>query len=412
MKHLLAIKFFLTGMVIFIIASTTSALHVLKSWELKYCALATAPRDWRHTEKLKEAPAALLHLSALDLDQTTLVQRLADVAEDLKGAGAKVVLIPIGVALYRSPENIESLERMKKTGIVIIGFRWRPDGFFNENNRKSWWSAQPLAGYRKQDSLGGVWAPLTVAHSEFQDIYSFIPYGIRHTWEGQTMYDATIQAVTMFAGGAGEAVALTDELHVGSHNIPLWGDGITYVKGLRDFPETAKEAMAETNFMTTKLSYNNSDKKSVLKIYAGKIVVVDWFDGTDFVWPSLGRRAWYVVNSIANDNFLVRTDEWDILLIMLFLCATAVLVFFFPSGRSVFGLLVLGGIFLQTCRWHIASNNIILDPLYPLATLALSILVFPVIKVLHEKNVLKQEVKSLKEEISSLAASKNTNASI
>ncbi|MBI3005949.1 MAG: hypothetical protein HYY49_11140 [Ignavibacteriales bacterium] len=406
MRPLLAIKFFLAGMVIFIVASTVSALHAFRAWELKYSAMATAPKDWRYPEVLKgEKPASLLYFTAFDLDQRTLIQRCADLAEDLKKSDAKIVLFPFKDGIERTPENMKSLERMKKTGIVILGNKWWSDVRPVElMDRGSWWSGEPVAGYRAADSLTSMWGPLTIPGSGPQDYYEFVPYGVRHTWEGQLMYDATIQAIMRFLGTGEDAVQLSDdEFRIGSHKIPLWGEGIAYAKGWKEFREPWEEmAHVEANMMTTALKYNGSGKKSSLEIYRGKIVVIELIDFRTFVWPTLGRKVWYIINSIMNDNFFVRTDSWEILLMTTFLCGSAILLFFFPTGRILVGLLLSGVAFLFYCRWLIASHNIILDPLYPLVTLAISLLLFPIVKLAHEKHALTEEVKSMNERVKAL----------
>ncbi|HLF20261.1 MAG TPA: hypothetical protein VI704_05690, partial [Bacteroidota bacterium] len=365
--------------------------------ELKYLRMAAAPSDWRYPVFLKDQPALLLHFSALDLDQKTLLQRFADLAEDLKNSGAKVVFIPLKEGLFWSPENMKSLERMKQTGIVILGYSPpRNEIPFSEGGRNSWWSDQPIAGYRTKDSLAKVWGPLTIGISEFQDYYSFIPYGVRHFYEGQMMHDATIQAILRLLGSAESGVQLgADEFRIGTHKIPLWGDGIAFVKGWKAFSEPSKVVITESNMMTTTLTYDGTKEKTPLEIYRGRIVVVDWWDMTNYQWPSLGRKAWYIINSIMNDNFLKRTDDWEILLITLFIFTSAALLFFFPSGRTVFGLLLFGIGFLFFCRWLFAFQNVILDPLYPLFSLTLCMLILPVIKLADEKRVLTVERTSL-----------------
>jgi hypothetical protein len=375
-------------------------LHGCKDWELKYCRAASVPKDWRYPERLKENPVLILYFSALDLDQTTLLQRFADLAEDLKNSGAKVVLIPLKEGFFWSPEIMKSLERMKKTEIVILGYSQESIEIpFSEGGRNSWWIGQPVAGYRTKDSLTKVWGPLTARAAEVQDYYSFIPYGVRHFWEGQMMYDATIQAILRFHGAAESDVQLgADEFRLGTHRIPLWGDGVAYVKGWKAFSEPRKVVNTESNTIKTTLMYDGTKEKAPLEIYRGKIVVVDWYDGTGFEWPTPGRKAWYIINSIMNDNFLVRTDNWEILFITLFVCASGLLLFFFPTGRIVFCLALSGAALLFYCRWLFDSQNIILDPLYPLFSLTVSVLIFPVIKLAHERSSLREQLKSLEAE--------------
>ena len=400
MKVPLAFKFFVWGMLVFIAASMASFFHLLGRWELKYCTLATIPKDWRHPDILPANPALLLPFTVFDLDQRTMVERIADIADDLKSAGAKTVVVPLNQGIYRSPENIKSIQRMKKTGIVIIGNNWWSEGrALDESNRNSWWSGQPLAGYRSQDSLESVWAPLTVSVSESQDYYSFIPYGVRHLWGGQTMYDVTVHAIVRFLGVAENSIKReSDGLVVASHKMPLWGEGIAYVKGWRQFSEPWKSVLAESNLMTTRVRYNGSAEKSPLEIYKGKIAVLDLYEGGRFEWPTSGRKTWYVINSIFNDNFLVRTDAWELLLITIAVCGSAVLINFFPAGRMVAALCLVGVAFFFYCRWLVASQNLILDPLYPLFTLALSLAVFPVVKLAHERTSLQEQLKLLQAE--------------
>jgi hypothetical protein len=140
-----------------------------------------------------------------------------------------------------------------------------------------------------------------------------------------------------------------------------------------------------------------------LAILQDKIVIFDWMYTTSApIWPSYATRYWQIIDSIGSDSFLERHDEWDVALIAFFVAFTALAFFRFRSILAIIIMLLVGGLTMYVSLWLFNSHDALLDPLYPLLALAMSMLIFPIVKLAHEKSSLKEELKSLQVEKSRL----------
>ena len=95
---------------------------------------------------------------------------------------------------------------------------------------------------------------------------------------------------------------------------------------------------------------------------------------------------------------VTRFDEWNVMIVFLLVVLSAFTFLYVRSGIAIVIHVVAAGVSLLTSIWLFVSHSTLLSPMPGIVTLLLCAFVFSVVKVVHERNSLKEELKSLQAE--------------
>lgn len=421
MKPLLILKFFLFGMLLFICSLIAANLSFLQESEfdfLKLGRLAEAslfqarsfsmddPQPIVVDQHIMEIP---LHFYG-DAVDTTRFNGFLQLVRKMKQSGARVVLIPLPAQwpVYGPTEKL--VQEIEATNVVVFG----------KTVQKMVWDYQaqtyklrPAKDYYVRhptfDRTKMSWGVLSMLWREIGFIEA-VPLGYLEEYGNELIPDVSVEILRKYEGLDSSAIIRdADEVRVGSHVIPISADGIAYAKQdpwERRYRSYDVLAQYERNGGLSFLHWERSTHTyidvpdSMFSMYRNKIVIVHWSDPTErdfyLTWSYTGYTS--ILHSIFDKTMVTRFDEWNVMIVFLLVVLSAFTFLYVRSGIAIVIHVVAAGVSLLTSIWLFVSHSTLLSPMPGIVTLLLCAFVFSVVKVVHERNSLKEELKSLQAE--------------
>ena len=421
MKPLLVIKFFLAGMLLFICSLIASNLSFLQESEfdfVKLARLAQVPSKISMNEPQptgEDKPIMEIRLHFYDdAVDTTRFNAFLKLVRKMKQSGAKVVLIPLPMEWAVVEPTQKAIQDMEATNVVVFG----------KTVQKMVWDYQaqtyklrPAKNHYVRhptfDRTKISWGVLSMLWREI-GFLELVPLGYLEEYGNELIPDVSVEILRKYEGLDSSAIIRdVDEVRVGSHVIPISSDGIAYAKqNLWERSYRSYEVLAqyEKNGGLSFLHWERSRQTylnvpdSTFTMYRNKIVVVSWYDPTDrdfyLTWSYAGYSS--ILQSILDKTLMTRSEAWNTMIVFLFVVLSAVTFLYVRSGIAIVIHVVVGGGSLLTSIWLFVSHSTLLSPMPGIVTLLLCAFVFPVVRVVHERNSLQDELKSLHAEKSGL----------
>ncbi|HAL56476.1 MAG TPA: hypothetical protein DCP63_08375 [Bacteroidetes bacterium] len=409
MRATLVLRLFLWSLLIFIASVLALNFRLLHSLELKTINIGATNRyRWGGTfMKLQEKPIVPLHLWAQSLPETYLKHCL-QIVDRLKKAGAKVVMVPLTEKGGVTAKVQALLEQLQKTGIVVFADQEKtPNNYFDATDSrlddpKNWWAQHPA--FRR---IPITWGVSTIRSAPMGVLLRFVPYRFRDFHIGDTLPDVSLQVLKKYWGYS-DSLSIPQTSYTvlfGDRQIPVAGDGYVYLK-YNFTPDYRRGVSAYADIGSDSLSFQSWTRDSVnhpdsaWAYYKDKMVVIDWGDLSPF-WSyqqSFGWRYAQIIAAIMEQNYVTRSNEWDLLLILFLIIFLAALSYRF-RGTFVLALSVV--LFVATIWlsiWLFDNENTLFDPTYVLMPIILCGLILPVVRLTEERRLAEETIKSLKEE--------------
>jgi len=407
MKTPLVLRYFIGSMLIFAISMIIVSTRALRSLEMESTSYAFGrfyQPDFRVANR-SDVPIKILPIYE-PMSQDVFLGIAKDIVHRLKSVGAKVVIIPLPEYVRASPAVLESMREISRDSIVLFGVPGSPV-YGNERNRPDdrsrWWAHHPA--YHKLDIS---WGAMTAAPRDFSFLIPFVPTGYRDDDSGSPVPDVGVLAMKRFLGipDKAELPTASSRLQLGPYAIPIEHDGLCYTKfqwtssDWMDLSATYPAGKDSLQFFPTSVYgwTNKAAIDSAWQAHKGKIVLIDWVGLSNYPYS---RNAWiyaHILNSIFTRTFIRIHNEWNVLLITTLVILLSVLSYTVRNGFMIFVSLVLAVGAMAISVWLFGKHDVLFEPMYVMVPIILSGVILPIVKVVGEKRLVEEKIKSLEDE--------------
>jgi hypothetical protein len=411
MKTPLILRYFLWSMLIFAVSMFCLSFRMFDSLQYKSLASETNLRygSYWKTIKQTELPYRILPVFGPQVSQEQYFRIVQEVVHRLKVAGAKVVIVPIPDFFQPSPQANKTIQEVAADSIVVFGAQgvfnsvlpWEQDLRIEDKN--TWWVRHPFFNRLKVS-----WGVMSAAIKETSPLIRFVPVGFRENDTGEPVSDvATIALKRYFGIPDGEALPLSrSRLLVGPLHIQIGQDGVSYVRlayNLRRQSEIAVGLNMSTDSLEYYPAWDELRQGTITSEQAwlnlkGSIVMVDWDGARRYQHVNYGGAYLQIFGSVFNGSFLTVHNEWNVLLITTLVVLLSVFSYTFRNSLTVLVSFALVVAAVLISGWLFISHNVLFEPAYIIVPIVLCGLILPLVKIVGEKHLAEEKIKSLEEE--------------
>lgn len=339
-----------------------------------------------------KSPVMFLNLRTPDNNVERYLETTLKIARELQRAGTRVMIIELP-PLHADDRTVQLVSELNNTGIVVFGIHYH---LFNHNTRLS---EQPLF-----DRLSLSWGQFTSSLSQVYEFNpsryryafgKFVPYGTSDARTGKIVPDVVVEALRKYEG-AREIRADRNAVLVGEKRIPTSSDGTTFVNmsGGLYYPSLFTIELTLDGKRPQYLLYHKTMKavprvgsllEGIESDFKDRIVLTSWFDGVGAYreqqsWIEMSQYSVYMDCVARGRNLVTRVDLWPVILTLITVLLCGLLARYFRGLVSVPSMIFLGVTLVVIARWLLHDHDLLLEVSYPLASVILSIAIFPLVR--------------------------------
>ncbi len=356
----------------------------------------------RFSERLQDSPVETISIADVQPADKEYLQACLSLVNDLRLAGAKVVMLPFPQEFELTTENYALLEQLKNSGMVVFGIS--PLG------AAQWFLPSRSINHPTLFQLELPWGVVSTEFSVHHPT-RFVPYEYRVLSSSLTVADVSLELLRKYADYPEdlEIEKTRTSMKLGDYEIPVFRDGFTYSPTYFSTPNDltifALYDKSELKTSYTQLSWSArwvkqpiaNPAKVLTDIYNNKMVIAS---------PSRsisgrGVESYEgIILSIIRRKLVIPLDSWNEVLILLSIAFAAIVSYKFPSFYSA---VVLGGcaivIFFVGILLFI-QFKVFVETSYMILAIVLWVLVSPIAKLAHKRSVVEEkEKRRLQEEL-------------
>jgi len=343
----------------------------------------------RYTKPRGSSVVVQYFLSTFDSTWNNYVDRYEETIRRLKDSGARAVLIDVQTVRGDVFKLMESLE---KFGIVVLGmeqgthFRsWRLDGTERKISRATY-------------TLPSEDRPWVIFIERIRPVAStYEPIGQRY--EGGQILDVALELVRKYNDYPQELSAKQEGGHIvfGDYTIPLTNDGWTYVhRTPTALPAYALDTRfggifsAQTGHVraASDTAWKAAQRSFFSERFKNKIVLINENPRNVVFGPPLrDLRYASVIQGIIEKKFVAKSGTGHLWLSLACLAVAAFLAYWFRPLLAILLIFVLAVGTLLLGLYFLDSQKLLIDISYPLLSLAMATVFYPIITITKKMRI-------------------------
>ncbi|MFH0991953.1 MAG: hypothetical protein V1799_18250 [bacterium] len=403
MKSRLLIKFFIGSLLVFIVSVGLMSFHGLSSLELELFApnLFSLRKPYFHYTLDLNSLTTVIPVYTEDSNTETYLRVCRQIIADLKKAQAAAVIIPlVNVSRTMSQRLLTDIAQSH----IALFCTDLPNSARGQTYEKrgSWWVNHPAYG-----QVDFPWGVSSVKPFSRGTLLKFAPYQYREGYTGDTIPDIAVLAASRYLNSSAPLRMTVTPYEAASENlgVPLESDGYSYIQAqsaVWPMWYLYADVAAEDDSIRYAVTSKDYSLQTVWKLYNNKIVILSWnWMHQEGEYASFAHSMYYsaIIKAVINNEYISRYDELALIVIFLVIVIFAIL---FYSMRVGVGLVVAVPLFpaaILVPRWLYFQHNVLFEPLYILVAIFLSVMILPLLKIIEERRVALETIKSLEEEV-------------
>ncbi len=317
--------------------------------------------------------AASLVLDQPERDETEYLQDCLTIVKDLKNIGAKAVLVDF--RRKGKPGNIDLLKKIEQTGIAVFGLSQWTNFRFAEASGEIVFSKASIT-----------MQPYEVQQDPF--LLRIRPEGIRQ-FSGDLPMDATLELLRKYHNYPIdlEVTRRRAEAIFGDYRIPVGSDGWMYVRQSQIPWVERPPAFAYRTRNNDSVEYRRLlgylfTREDLKDTYGGKIVFLERAERSAPQYTYFVAASYVcALQAITEGRVISRSETLHVWLTLVCILLAGLTAFKLRPLPSMLTIFALGFVTLLACWLLYDRFYILVDVIYPLLAVGMSMFVFPAITV-------------------------------
>jgi hypothetical protein len=342
----------------------------------------------------------ILHTFTAGRSAEDRLRWLLKATEDLKNAGARIVVVKLPSTLFR-PRCTALVDKISATGVAVLGVNL----WFSETNwrTKEYIGGKPHEGTYEDAGLLTA-APLSYAGDVTVEppLGCFVPFAYRHDFYStdrittrDTSADVALEVIRKWNGYPKSLRPRVEGRHLlfGDYRIPVTTAGLAVVHRSE---EAWLSATGGDDFESDSVGYRgryasepglDRDLSRFAEEIRGKVIILANTDEGDL--PTMGyyrttaTLAW-TIEGVLEQDFLAFRDDLVVWLILAVSALSLLIVLRLKPLPAFISLLLLGVLFAAGAAWLYLGTATLIQAVYPLLVIALGMTVLPAARLVRE----------------------------